>query len=78
VISRLSWGVFGANVPAIIRALAAIAWYGIQTYLAAAAVKAILARFLPRPGGRVEPRLVPRLGRAELGVVPSSWPAGPD
>lgn len=51
VISRLSWGVFGANVPAIIRALAAIAWYGIQTYLAAAAVNAILARFLPGLAG---------------------------
>jgi NCS1 family nucleobase:cation symporter-1 len=47
VISRLSWGVFGANVPAMIRALAAIGWYGIQTYLAAAAVNAILLRFIP-------------------------------
>lgn len=47
VLSRLSWGVFGANIPALIRALAAIAWYGIQTYLAAAALNAIFLRFLP-------------------------------
>lgn len=47
VISRLSWGVFGANIPALIRALVAIAWYGIQTYLASAALNAILLRFTP-------------------------------
>jgi nucleobase:cation symporter-1, NCS1 family len=34
VISRVSFGVLGANVPAVIRGLIAVAWYGIQTYLA--------------------------------------------
>ena len=34
VICRASFGVLGANVPAIIRGLIAVAWYGIQTYLA--------------------------------------------
>ena len=34
VMSRLSFGVLGANVPAMIRGLIAVAWYGIQTYLA--------------------------------------------
>ena len=46
-VSRISWGVFGANVPALVRAIAAILWYGIQTYLAAAAVNAIFLRFIP-------------------------------
>lgn len=46
-VSRISWGVFGANIPALIRAIAAILWYGIQTYLAAAAVNAIFLRFIP-------------------------------
>src|SRR5919112_3367274 len=46
-VSRISWGVFGANVPALIRATAAILWYGIQTYLAAAAINAIFLRFIP-------------------------------
>src|SRR3712207_6057075 len=49
-VSRISWGVFGANVPALIRAIAAILWYGIQTYLAAAAVNAIFLRFIPKIG----------------------------
>ncbi|WP_084145528.1 NCS1 family nucleobase:cation symporter-1 [Amycolatopsis jejuensis] len=47
VVSRLSWGVFGANVPALIRAVVAIAWYGIQTYLASVAILEVLRRFLP-------------------------------
>ncbi|MFD0839871.1 NCS1 family nucleobase:cation symporter-1 [Williamsia serinedens] len=34
VICRAPFGVLGANVPAIIRGLIAVAWYGIQTYLA--------------------------------------------
>ncbi len=34
VASRISFGVLGANIPAIIRGLIAVAWYGIQTYLA--------------------------------------------
>ena len=33
-----SFGVLGANIPAVIRGLIAFAWYGIQTYLAANAV----------------------------------------
>jgi NCS1 family nucleobase:cation symporter-1 len=38
VASRIPFGVLGANVPAIIRGLIAVAWYGIQTYLASAAL----------------------------------------
>ena len=34
VMCRSAFGVLGANVPAIIRGLIAVAWYGIQTYLA--------------------------------------------
>jgi len=51
VISRLSWGIYGANVPALIRAFAAIGWYGIQTFLASAAVNAVLLRFFPATAG---------------------------
>lgn len=47
VVSRFSWGVFGANIPALIRAIAAILWYGIQTYVASAAINAIFLRFIP-------------------------------
>ncbi|WP_432565389.1 NCS1 family nucleobase:cation symporter-1 [Kineococcus sp. SYSU DK003] len=38
VVSRVSFGVLGANVPAVIRGLIAVAWYGIQTYLASNAL----------------------------------------
>ncbi|MCP2193480.1 nucleobase:cation symporter-1, NCS1 family [Williamsia deligens] len=34
VICRAAFGVLGANLPAVIRGLIAVAWYGIQTYLA--------------------------------------------
>ncbi|HBX80693.1 MAG TPA: nitrate reductase [Propionibacteriaceae bacterium] len=38
VLARISFGTWGANIPALIRALVAIAWYGIQTWLASRAV----------------------------------------
>lgn len=47
VASRLSFGVLGANVPAIIRGLIAVAWYGIQTFLASSAFVILLLRFFP-------------------------------
>jgi NCS1 family nucleobase:cation symporter-1 len=33
VLARASFGVFGANVPAILRALVACGWFGIQTWI---------------------------------------------
>ena len=47
VICRASFGVKGANIPAIIRGLIAVAWYGIQTYLASAAFMVVALRFFP-------------------------------
>ncbi|GJD35417.1 NCS1 family nucleobase:cation symporter-1 [Methylobacterium aerolatum] len=47
VICRASFGVKGANIPAIIRGLIAVAWYGIQTYLASAAFMVVALRFWP-------------------------------
>lgn len=44
VFARVSFGVYGANLPAMIRAVVAVAWYGIQTYLAAMAVKILVIR----------------------------------
>ena len=37
----------GANIPAIIRGLIAVAWYGIQTYLASAAFDVVALKFFP-------------------------------
>ncbi len=47
VICRQAFGVFGANIPAVIRGLIAFAWYGIQTYLAANALMLVMLKFWP-------------------------------
>ena len=50
VACRISFGVFGANVPALIRGLIALVWYGIQTFLASNALTIVLLRFFPGLG----------------------------
>jgi len=47
VVCRSVFGVLGANVPAVIRGLIAVAWYGIQTYLASAALDVVLLKLFP-------------------------------
>jgi NCS1 family nucleobase:cation symporter-1 len=47
VLARASFGVYGANLPALIRAVVAVAWYGIQTYLASRAVIVLLLIIRP-------------------------------
>lgn len=44
---RASFGVLGANIPAIIRGLIAVAWYGVQTYLASAAFMVLALHMFP-------------------------------
>ncbi len=44
VFARAAFGVFGANVPALLRAAVAIFWYGIQTYLASTALLVLVLR----------------------------------
>ena len=47
VLCRASFGVKGANVPAILRALVACGWFGIQTWIGGLALNALLAAALP-------------------------------
>ena len=47
VICRMSFGVLGANVPALVRGVIAVFWYGIQTFLASSALMMVLLRFFP-------------------------------
>lgn len=47
VVARMSFGVYGANIPALLRGIIAIVWYGIQTYLASVALTIILLKFFP-------------------------------
>ena len=44
VLARASFGVWGANLPALVRAVVACFWYGAQTSLASGAVVALLVR----------------------------------
>ena len=44
VLARASFGVWGANIPALVRAIVACFWYGAQTSAASGAVVALLTR----------------------------------
>jgi NCS1 family nucleobase:cation symporter-1 len=50
VFARASFGVLGANVPAILRALVACGWFGIQTWIGGEAINAMLVALIPRWG----------------------------
>jgi NCS1 family nucleobase:cation symporter-1 len=47
VMCRSAFGVRGANIPAMIRGLIAVGWYGIQTYLASHAIVLLMLKFMP-------------------------------
>ncbi len=47
VLCRASFGTTGANIPAVLRALVACGWFGIQTYIGGEAIYKILAVFWP-------------------------------
>ena len=47
VLCRASFGVRGANVPAVLRALVACGWFGIQTWIGGVALNALLSAAFP-------------------------------
>jgi nucleobase:cation symporter-1, NCS1 family len=47
VYCRASFGILGANVPALLRALVACGWFGIQTWIGGWAIYKIMTVFLP-------------------------------
>src|SRR5580700_9598311 len=47
VYCRASFGTTGANVPALLRALVACGWFGIQTWIGGTALLAVIAAFIP-------------------------------
>ncbi len=51
VLSRAAFGVKGANVPAILRAIVACGWFGIQTWIGGLALHALLTAAWPAWGG---------------------------
>jgi NCS1 family nucleobase:cation symporter-1 len=66
VINRAVFGVRGANLPAIIRGCIAIAWYGVQTYLASTSLMIIFLKFLPSSAALNETTF---LGLSPLGYI---------
>ena len=66
VFARAAYGVFGANVPALMRALVACGWFGIQCWIGGHA----LFRFFDCFGGN----FATAFGRGRvLGYLPSEW-----
>lgn len=47
VMARVSFGVMGANLAAIIRGIVGVVWYGVQTYFASKAVQVLVLTFAP-------------------------------
>src|SRR5438477_3545619 len=47
VYARASFGVLGANIPAILRALVACGWFGIQTWIGGEAINAMIVALAP-------------------------------
>src|ERR1700761_3307087 len=47
VMARVSMGVMGANLAAVIRGVVGIVWYGVQTYFASKAVATLVILFFP-------------------------------
>lgn len=65
VMSRIAFGVRGANVPAVIRGAVAIAWFGIQTYLASMVLRVLIIALWPSAAGLDESSI--------LGLSPLGW-----
>jgi NCS1 family nucleobase:cation symporter-1 len=42
VVARISFGVMGANLAAMVRGVVGIVWYGVQTYFASKAVQVLI------------------------------------
>ncbi|MCP1315143.1 MULTISPECIES: NCS1 family nucleobase:cation symporter-1 [unclassified Halomonas] len=62
VMVRASLGVRGANLPAMLRAIVGIFWYGVQTYFASTAVALLITAFVGAGSGA-----------SFLGLSPVAW-----
>lgn len=69
VVCRAAFGIQGAKIPAIIRGLIAVAWYGIQTYLASHALVVLLVKLVPSWAPYADKDLHGFLGLSVLGYI---------
>lgn len=65
VFARITFGVHGANIPALLRAVVAVCWYGIQTFLASHAIKILVLKIAPGTAGMDD--------NSVLGLSTLSW-----
>src|SRR5436305_1722357 len=72
VYCRASFGVLGANVPAMLRALVACGWFGIQTWIGGWAIYKILAIYVP--SWELLPKVAPLdINAAQLACFLAVW-----
>ncbi|GAA4867246.1 NCS1 family nucleobase:cation symporter-1 [Saccharopolyspora cebuensis] len=65
VMSRIAFGTRGGQIPAAVRGVVAIAWFGIQTYLASSVLNTLLLAMFPA--------LQPLQERSVLGLSALGW-----
>ena len=71
VYCRASFGILGANIPALLRALVACGWFGIQAWIGGWAIFTILAEFFP--AWKTLPDTPLGINVAELGCFLFFW-----
>jgi NCS1 family nucleobase:cation symporter-1 len=72
VYCRPSFGILGANVPALLRALVACGWFGIQSWIGGWAIYMILVKFIPSWGSLDKLPLLD-INAAQLGCFLFFW-----
>src|SRR5436190_1695198 len=72
VYCRASFGLRGANIPALLRAFVACGWFGIQTWIGGAAIYAILGTFIPS-WSKLEPIPYLEINAAQVGCFLFFW-----
>src|SRR6185436_4113369 len=65
VFARAAFGTFGSNLPALMRALVACGWFGIQAWIGGEAVQTLIASVIPGWAGA--------LGSGFLGHTTTEW-----
>ena len=72
VYCRAAFGIRGANVPAMLRALVACGWFGIQTWIGGEAIYMIMKVFWPS-WGNLSPLPLLGINAAQLGCFMFFW-----